>query len=79
MCHGARGEGTERGATPALNAQHYAYLVLQLRSFDADHRMNLDAPLLDHMAGLTRGDLRAIADYLSRASRTAPYADTDSR
>ena len=71
MCHGDSGEGTDRGPTPALSSQNYAYLVLQLRSFDSNHRTNLDAPLLDHMAGLSRDDLRAIADYMSRTPRIA--------
>jgi len=31
--------------------------------------MNIEQPQLDHMAGLTREDLRGIADYLSRMPR----------
>jgi cytochrome c553 len=79
MCHGTQGEGMERGVAPALSSQHYAYLVLQLRSFDTDHRLNMEAPILDHMAGLTRDDLRAIADYMSRTPRVAPGSLTVSR
>lgn len=79
LCHGAQGEGEEQGPTPALSSQHYAYLVLQLRSFDTDHRMNAEAPILDHMAGLAREDLRSIADYMSRTPRTPPGAMVVSR
>jgi cytochrome c553 len=76
LCHGTRAEGEEHGPTPALSSQHYAYLVLQLRSFDTDHRMNVEAPILDHMAGLSREDMRAIADFLSRTPRVPPGAMT---
>jgi cytochrome c553 len=79
LCHGARGEGEEQGPTPALSSQHYAYLVLQLRSFDTDHRMNVEAPILDHMAGLSREDVRSIADFMSRTPRVPPGAMVVSR
>jgi cytochrome c553 len=66
QCHGEAGEGMEQGAAPALRSQHYSYLLLQLRSFDTDHRLNIEPPLQDSMVGLNRDDLEAIADYLSR-------------
>jgi len=72
LCHGGRGQGEEQGPTPALSSQHYAYLVLQLRSFDTDQRMNVEAPILDHMAGLSREDVRSIADFMSRTPRLPP-------
>lgn len=79
FCHGTRGEGSERGSTPALSSQHYAYLVLQLRSFDTDQRMNIEQPQQDHMAGLTRADVRGISDYLSRMQRVPPGSITTQR
>jgi cytochrome c553 len=66
FCHGAVGEGIEGAPIPALRGQHYSYLLLQLRSFDTDHRLNVDAPLGEHMTGLSRDDLQGIADYLAR-------------
>ena len=64
-CHGAAGEGKEDG-TPALRSQHYSYLILQLRSFDTDHRLNIEQPLLENMVGLDREEMEAMADFLSR-------------
>jgi cytochrome c553 len=66
-CHGANGEGREQPAVPALAAQHYSYLLAQLRSFSAGQ--------LAHAPGLDRALLgppeqqQALADY---ASRLAP-------
>jgi cytochrome c553 len=65
-CHGASGEGLEAAPVPALRGQHYSYLLLQLKSFEADRRSNVDGPLVEHMVGLSRADMDAIADYLSR-------------
>lgn len=72
-CHGPQGEGVDAGIMPALRGQHYSYLLLQLRSFEAQHRSNIESPLLDFMAGLSTEDLEALADYLSRAP-TSPGA-----
>jgi cytochrome c553 len=66
ICHGPAGEGMDDGTAPALRSQHYSYLVLQLRSFDTDHRLNVEQPLLESMVGLNRDDMEAIADFLSR-------------
>jgi cytochrome c553 len=66
FCHGDSGEGIEQASTPALRGQHYSYLLLQLKSFDTDRRLNIDGPLIDHMAGLSREDMEAIADFLAR-------------
>jgi cytochrome c553 len=65
ICHGSAGQGMQDG-TPALRSQHYSYLTLQLRSFDTDHRLNVELPLLGGMIGLNREDMEAIADFLSR-------------
>jgi cytochrome c553 len=65
-CHGESGEGQPEGMMPALRGQHYSYLLLQLRSFDADHRTNVEMPFLEYMAFLSRQDLEAVADFISR-------------
>lgn len=70
-CHGAFAEGLEQAPVPALRGQHYSYLVLQLKSFDADHRHNLDSPLLEHMVDLQHEDIELIADYLARLPKHA--------
>jgi cytochrome c553 len=65
-CHGEAGEGLREAPVPALRGQHYSYLLLQLQSFDADRRKNVAGPLVEHMVGLSRKMMEAIADYLSR-------------
>jgi cytochrome c553 len=54
------------GFVPALRSQHYSYLLLQLREFDAERRLNLHPVLLEHMVDLGREDMEAMADDLSR-------------
>ncbi len=64
---GARVRGMNDGFVPALRSQHYAYLLLQLRQFDAERRLNLHPVLLEHMVDLGPEDMEeAMADYLSR-------------
>jgi cytochrome c553 len=65
-CHGEAGEGLREAPVPALRGQHYSYLLLQLQSFDADRRKNVAGALVEHMVGLSRKMMEAIADYLSR-------------
>lgn len=66
QCHGARGEGAEQAAIPALRGQHYSYLLLQARRISVGHRYSVpdDAMLL--LDGLSADDLEAVADYISR-------------
>jgi cytochrome c553 len=65
-CHGRSGEGREDAFVPALRSQHYSYLLLQLRSFDAERRTNTHPVLLEHMVDLDLDDKEALADFMSR-------------
>jgi cytochrome c553 len=65
-CHGRSGEGREDAFVPALRSQHYSYLLLQLRSFDAERRTNTHPVLLEHMVDLDVDDKEALADFMSR-------------
>lgn len=65
-CHGTSGEGLEEAPIPALRGQHYSYLLLQLKGFDAQRRRDVADPLLEHMVELSRADMENIADYVSR-------------
>lgn len=71
-CHGASGEGLREAPVPALRGQHYSYLLLQLKTFDADRRNNVAGPLIEHMVGLSREVMEATADYLSRLPTEPP-------
>ncbi len=71
-CHGNSGQGDAAGSTPALRGQHYSYLVLQLRGFASGHRLDIELPVLEYIAGLSLEELEGVADYVSRFSATQP-------
>jgi cytochrome c553 len=72
FCHGARGEGDEEHATPALRGQHYSYLLAQTRLIAAGHRYAVDIGIADTIGVLPYDYLTAIADYASRLQGDAP-------
>ncbi|HEX2492371.1 MAG TPA: hypothetical protein VHK24_01260 [Steroidobacter sp.] len=44
--HGVQGEGEERIAAPALQHQHYSYLLSQLRQLAVGHRYAVDISVI---------------------------------
>jgi cytochrome c553 len=67
-CHGVNGEGSEGPIAPALAAQHYSYLLTQLRDFSSGHRAH--APGLPPSIVGSADDQQGLADYASRLVRT---------
>ena len=62
-CHGPNGNATMPGI-PSLAAQNARYLYLQLRDFQEGRRHNdMMTPMT---AGLSKDDMREIADYYSK-------------
>lgn len=74
QCHGAQGEGSEESATPALQRQHYSYLILQMRQLGKGHRYAVDIDVMELLEALTLDELSAVADYASRLPNAAPEA-----
>jgi cytochrome c553 len=74
QCHGVQGEGSEEFATPALQRQHYSYLMMQMRALGKGHRYAVDIDVMDLLEALTLEDLTAVADYASRLPNAAPEA-----
>jgi cytochrome c553 len=70
-CHGKRGEGNEQHATPALQRQHYSYLLLQSRRLAAGHRYSVPSEVMDVLQSVPFDTLMAIADYASRLPQQA--------
>lgn len=66
FCHGARGEGNEKHATPALQGQHYSYLLMQSRLISVGHRYSVDVTIAETLRMLPYDYLAGIADYASR-------------
>lgn len=65
-CHGLRGEGNAGESYPVVAAQHYGYLLREMRHIQEGTRGNLHPEMAKAIAGLASTDLEAIADYLSR-------------
>jgi len=65
-CHEEDGRGDDDGFVPSLRDQHYSYLVRQMRSLAASHRLNVDADLVRFIDSLDTEEMTAVADYLSR-------------
>jgi cytochrome c553 len=62
-CHGPNGNSTMPGI-PSLAAQNSRYIYLQLRDFQEGRRSNdMMTPMV---AGLSKDDMREIADYYSK-------------
>jgi len=66
FCHGKGGEGNEQHATPALQRQHYSYLLMQSRRLAAGHRYSVPSEVMDVLQSVPFDTLMSIADYASR-------------
>lgn len=65
-CHEEDARGDDDGFIPSLRDQHYSYLVRQMRSLAASHRLNVDADLVRFLDSFDADEITAVADYLSR-------------
>jgi cytochrome c553 len=65
-CHEEDARGDDDGFVPSLRDQHYSYLVRQMRSLAASHRLNVDADLVRFIDSLDTDEMTAVADYVSR-------------
>ena len=71
-CHGVNGNSVMPN-TPSLAGQNSRYIYLQLRDFQEGRRDN--AMMTPMTAGLSRDDMRELADYFSKhklTSKTRP-------
>jgi cytochrome c553 len=65
-CHGIGGEGDSELQIPRMQGQHYAYLVGQIEAFRTGARHTLDPGTSDLLRDLSRREIEAVADYMSR-------------
>ena len=65
-CHGSKAEGSNTGVYPRLQSQHYTYLVAQIEAMISGARTDVNAAMMDRLQNLSRQDIEAIADYISR-------------
>lgn len=72
-CHQADARGDDDGFVPSLRAQHYSYLVAQVKRISSYSRHNVDEGLVQFLRSLEPGEVDAVAAYLSRLD--GPYTD----
>ena len=65
-CHGKQGEGNFKKHYPKLSGQHYHYLLRQLQWLKDGYRKNGNRKMIAYISNLSRSDLQAVADYISR-------------
>ena len=66
QCHGDNAEGNNEAFFPALNGQHHAYLLRQLKWIRDGYRKNANIAMVKEVKALSDAELDAVADYLSR-------------
>jgi len=66
QCHGDKALGNNKNFNPRLKGQHYAYLLRQLEWIGNGYRKNANPVMVDRVKTLSKAELSAVADYLSR-------------
>lgn len=65
-CHGENGEGNAREVFPVVAAQHYGYLLREMKHIQNGTRGNSHPDMVKAIAKFKQADLEAVADYLAR-------------
>ena len=64
-CHGKTGEGNAEKFYPMVAAQHYKYLLRELRLIRDGDRKNANPDMVKVVKAYNDHDLEAVADYMS--------------
>ena len=65
-CHGKDGEGNAEKSYPVVAAQHYGYLLREMKLIMTGVRGNSNPDMVRAIAKFKQSDLEAVADFLSR-------------
>jgi len=65
-CHGKNGEGDAAKSYPMVSAQHFDYLVREMKWIRQGVRGNSNPDMVKAIAKFSQADMEAVADYLSR-------------
>lgn len=65
-CHGKKGEGSNEKVYPVIAAQHYGYLLREMKHIQQGTRGNSHPEMVKAISKFSHDDLEAVADYLSR-------------
>lgn len=66
QCHGPQADGDADAFVPALQGQHYSYLLMQTRQMPVSHGYDLGVETLERFEDLTLEELAAVSDHISR-------------
>jgi len=66
QCHGPEAQGDRAALVPALQGQHYSYLLMQTRQMPVSHGYDIGVETLERFEDLTLEELAAVSDYISR-------------
>jgi cytochrome c553 len=65
-CHGNKGEGDAAKFYPMVAAQHYRYLLRELKFIRDGDRRNANPDMVKRIKAYTDNDLEALADYMAQ-------------
>ena len=65
-CHGENGEGSNDDLVPRIQAQHYKYMMRQLKWLRSGTRQNAGDEMTSHALALEQNEISAVLDYASR-------------
>jgi cytochrome c553 len=65
-CHGSKGEGDAAKFYPMVAAQHYRYLLRELKFIRDGDRRNANPDMVKRIKAFTDDDLEAMADYMAQ-------------
>ena len=71
-CHGNKGEGDAAKFYPMVAAQHYRYLLRELKFIRDGDRRNANPDMVKRIKAYSDNDLEAMADYLAQLPPPKP-------
>jgi cytochrome c553 len=71
-CHGALGEGDATKFYPMVAAQHYKYLLREVKFIRDGDRRNSNPDMVNVIKPYSSADLEAVADYMAQLKPVAP-------
>ena len=64
-CHGEKGEGDNKEHIPAIQGQHYEYLVRQFEWISIGRRQNADDEMVEQIQNFHSGEMYDVMSYTS--------------
>jgi cytochrome c553 len=71
-CHGAQGEGDAAKFYPLVAAQHYKYLLREVKFIRDGDRRNSNPDMVNVIKPYSTADMEAVADYMAQLKPVVP-------